>query len=204
MNSSAPAAEADYRALRKLMQRLRTETESAVHLAEILRGFERVASLRDRLDGRSAGPALNRIGQSIIDALIEHLMQAVERKKQHRACLHHVFQRLADPQTRLHCVGDDAAQDALLVRAETQGAELAAGAAADLSLARIRHHHTAHDLMRTADMPVRLQEVYGLLDALCPIVEDLSRLMGIATEDLGAVRQAAAEQADRFWQGYAG
>lgn len=204
MNSSAPAAEADYRALRKLVQRLRTETESAVYLAEILRGFERVPELRHRVAERSAGPAMTRIGQSIIDALIQHLMQATERKKQHRACLHHVFERLVESTTRLQCLGGDADREALLARAEARWMELAAGGAADLSLARIRHHHTAHDLMSAADLPAKLQEVYVLLDAICPIVEDLSSLTGIAPTGFASVCEAATDQADRFWQGYAG
>lgn len=210
MNSPDPvdppvdaAAEADYRALRKLVQRLRTEAETAVHLAEILRGFERVADLRARLDERGAGPATTLIGQAVIDALVAHLMEMAERKKQHRACLPHIFQRLEAPQTRLLCLAGDAGQDALLAGAEEQWAVLVAGAAADLKLARIRNHHLADNLMG-AEVQGRLQEVYGLLDGLCPIVEDLSRLTGVATESLDSVRQAAAGKADRFWQGYAG
>ena len=79
-----------------------------------------------------------------------------------------------------------------------------AGAAADLKLARIRNHHLADNLMGGADVQGELQEVYGLLDGLLPIVEDLSRLTGIATESMETVRLAAADKADRFWRGYAG
>ena len=76
MNSPDPvdppidaAAEADHRALRKLVQRLRTEAETAVHLAEVLRGCERVTDLRGKLDERGAGPATTLVGPAVIDAL---------------------------------------------------------------------------------------------------------------------------------------
>jgi len=211
MNSPDPvdppvdaAAEADHRALRKLVQRLRVEAETAMHLAEILRGVERVTDLRGKLDERGAGPAMTLIGQAVIDALVAHLMEMAERKKQHRACLPHIFQRLEAPQTRLLCLAGDAEQEMLLAGAEEQWAVLVAGAAADLKLARIRNHHLADNLMGGAEVQAKLQEVYGLLDGLLPIVEDLSRLMGIATDSFETVRQAAADKADHFWLGYAG